>query len=475
MVAQARGAKACGRGQTRSERATPRGRCRADHSRGLPAGEAGWAVIGKRPSVQSLKTIVERQFPELWPPVEATLATILAMVPEDVVNPPTCILVGPPSSAKTTVLDIVGEIDDITYRSDRFTPKAFVTHAANVKKEQLDKIDLLPRVQYKTLLTPELAPIFRGDEKSLTDTFAILTAVLDGHGYIGDSGTQGRRGYTGDYLFGWLGATTPLPTRVWTVMAQLGSRLFFLDMPPATPTREGLVASHTGEISYRDRVATCHEILKEFLRQRLDEYGGVRGVRWDRAADATEVLNAIADYASLTARLRSVVSVWQERGAEDFSYTPPNIEVPYRAMAVLYNHARGRALLHGRRQLSLEDVGVVAALAVSSMPSERAQLLRAMRTHRGVVTTAEAAEALRVSQPTAGRVMRALDLLDVARLSGSQPDGYRLTLRDEWRWYLGEANTRPSGFQRSPAGVKSETGVCSEAEESDDTLEVMKL
>src|SRR5262249_25640835 len=85
------------------------------------------------------------------------------------------------------------------------------------------------------------------------------------------------------------------------------------------------------------------------------------------------------------------------------------------------------------------------------------------------------AEALRVSQPTAGRVMRALDLLDVARLSGSQPDGYRLTLRDEWRWYLGAANTRPSGFKRPPAGVTSQTGASSEPEKPDDTLEVMKL
>jgi len=134
------------------------------------------------------------------------LTTILALVPADVVNPPTCIFVGPSSSAKTTVLDMVGEIDGVTYRSDKFTPQALVSHAANVKRADLEKVDLLPRLKHRTLVTPELAPLFRGNEDALTDTFAILTAVLDGHGYTSDSGTQGRRGYTGDeYLFAWLG------------------------------------------------------------------------------------------------------------------------------------------------------------------------------------------------------------------------------------------------------------------------------
>ena len=352
-------------------------------------------MTGSRLSIERLRSVVERQFPTLWLPVEAVLATVLAMVPDDVVNPPTCTLVGPSSSAKTTVLDMVGEIDGVTYRSDRFTPKAFVSHAANVKREQLEKIDLLPRLKHRTLVTPELAPMFRGDDKALTETFAILTAVLDGHGYIGDSGTQGRRGYTGDYLFAWLGATTPLPTHVWKVMAQLGSRLFFFGMPEAPVTKAELVSSITGEISYRDRVAACHEVVKESLRRRLDEYGGVRGVTWNRGADPEKrVVDAIVAYAQLVARLRGVVSVWQERGAEDFSYTPPNIERPHRALAALYNLARGRALLHGRRQLLSEDLNLVKSVALSSMPTERARLFRALVHHRGAVSTEDATTGL---------------------------------------------------------------------------------
>ena len=53
------------------------------------------------------------------------------------------------------------------YRSDRFTPRAFVTHAANVRAEQLAKMDLLPKLKNKVLVTKELAPIFRGREEEL--------------------------------------------------------------------------------------------------------------------------------------------------------------------------------------------------------------------------------------------------------------------------------------------------------------------
>src|SRR5262249_16803382 len=156
------------------------------------------------------------------------------------------------------------EIPGVTYRSDKFTPRAFVSHVANVSRKELAKIDLLPRIKHRVLITPELAPTFRQRQDDLRETFAILTAVLDGRGYTSDSGTQGRRGYTGDYLFGWLGATTPLPADVWDVMAQLGSRLLFYEMPDVEVDADQLDQALIGT-PYRDRVETCRLATSEFL------------------------------------------------------------------------------------------------------------------------------------------------------------------------------------------------------------------
>ena len=180
-------------------------------------------------SLEKVRNTVEECFPGLWSAVEAALATCAALFLKDNSNPPALVFVGPPSSSKTTVLEMFAR-HDLCYVSDSFTPASFVTHAASVEREALKDIDLLPRIQGKVLVTPELAPVFRGKEHELAQRFALLTRVLDGQGLMTDSGTHGRRGYRGDYLFAWLGCTTPFGPKVWEVMAQLGSRLFFYRM-----------------------------------------------------------------------------------------------------------------------------------------------------------------------------------------------------------------------------------------------------
>ena len=132
---------------------------------------------------------------------------------------------------------------------------SFVTHSARATADQLAKADLLPKIRFKILLTPELSTIFRGKPDELAERFSIITRVLDGQGLTTDSGTHGRRGYTGDYLFAWIGGTTPFHDTVWEVMAQLGCRLFFLVMDAGTTsTVEEMVKAHSDPLSYGDKV-----------------------------------------------------------------------------------------------------------------------------------------------------------------------------------------------------------------------------
>ena len=116
--------------------------------------------------------------------------------------------------------------------------------------------------------------MFRGREEALTESFATLTAVLDGHGSISDSGTQGRRGYVGqEYVFAWVGATTPLPPATWRIMAQLGSRLLFYAMPDVDVDDAALGdALHGG--TYRRKSADCRIAVREVLETRWREGHG---------------------------------------------------------------------------------------------------------------------------------------------------------------------------------------------------------
>ena len=122
------------------------------------------------------------------------------------------------------------ETKSFLHRVDTFTPASFVSHAANKKRNQLSAIDLLPKIKDKTMLTKELSPLFRGDFKEMQKNFSVLTSVLDGKGYVSESGTHGERGYTGEYLFNWIGATTPFSDRVYELMAQLGNRMYFYEI-----------------------------------------------------------------------------------------------------------------------------------------------------------------------------------------------------------------------------------------------------
>ena len=112
--------------------------------------------------------------------------------------------------------------------------------------------------------------------------------------------------------------------------------------------------------AYREKVADCQTALGPFLRDLFGWFRGVRGVSWDRSAAGPEFLSKLRLMARLVCSLRGVVSVWRERWDGELTYQPPNVEQPYRAHAILFNLARGHALINGRVYLEDVDLSVVA-------------------------------------------------------------------------------------------------------------------
>lgn len=248
------------------------------------------------PDITALKKTIESHVPDLWPAVSVGLATCATLLLAENANPTALIYVGGPSTGKTTVasmfegatITVQGTPQELCYRTDKFTPAAFVSQAANRTSAQLKNVDLLPRIKDKVLLTPELAPIFRGKDDELTNTFSIITRVLDGQGLKTDSGTHGQRGYGGPHLFAWIGCTTPFEPRVWKIMSQLGSRLFFLVMQAGGKvTEERLMALGNGP-SYQERLAACRAAVHVFLKCLFSAHGEVRSVGWPNEGDESK-------------------------------------------------------------------------------------------------------------------------------------------------------------------------------------------
>lgn len=388
----------------------------------------------------ALETTVQNHFPKLWPGVDLGLATCATLLLKDNVNPMAVIYVGPPSAGKSTVLEMFGDAQVngkvFCYVSDKFTPASFVSQAANVEKGQLDQVDLLPRIKHKVLVTPELAPIFRGKDEDLVKTFSTLTRVLDGQGYTVDGGTHGQRGYRGDFLFCWLGATTPFNKKVWKVMSQLGSRLFFLVMDHTEAiTLEELI--QPTQVPYATKLTECRDVVHEFISQLMETYGGVRGVNWDQKAEVPTLKEWIGQCAMLLAKMRSEPSRVITSSNKEEEYTQGSSEAPYRAYAVLYNLARGHALVHERTYLTWEDLPLVAQVTVSTMPPPCGRIFEALvGKEDGQLSRAEVQAVLQVaSSDTAITVMRDLHRFGVFDyIENGQGSASYLQFHKDWVW-----------------------------------------
>src|SRR5262249_38264272 len=89
---------------------------------------------------------------------------------------------------------------------------------------------------------------FGAKDDDLIKSLGILTRVLDGEGLETDSGVHGKRGYKGDYLFMLLAGTPPIAPRVFKVMGNFGSRLFFLSLHTPEECDDDLMAKISAKI-----------------------------------------------------------------------------------------------------------------------------------------------------------------------------------------------------------------------------------
>ena len=318
---------------------------------------------------------IKSNFPDLLFPAEYGLSIMSQILITDITNPFSLVFVDVPSAGKTIAINFFADIDGLTYATDKFTPASFVSNAANVKKEKLADIDLLPRLKYKMFLIRDLATIFSKREDDLNETLGLLTRVLDGEGLNADTGVHGQRHYTGEYLFMILAASTPIQPRVWKMMGNLGSRLFFLNMASRDKSDEEL-ADQITTLPYREKEKICRSITKDFLYSLWFKYP--QGVEWNKQNDEKEYKLVIARCARLLAKLRGVINVWKDRSqdGESYDYTHPVIEKPDRINQLFYNLCRGHALAGGRIQINKHDLRLIVELSIDRSPTVRAKLFR---------------------------------------------------------------------------------------------------
>ncbi|MCX5996966.1 MAG: hypothetical protein NTV42_04965 [Chloroflexi bacterium] len=277
--------------------------------------------------LKQVRDTVTQYFPTLWEPVDAVLSVTGAAVLSDLSHCIGLILQDQPSSSKTTVLDLLGDKDPI-HIEPNFTPASFVSQYAGVAKADLDKIDLLPRIKHKILVTKEMAGFFGQRSEDLLSNIAALTEIFDGRGYQRSSGVHGQRGYRGDYRFCMIGATTPLEHRVWQILGKLGSRWVLYRMPGEKITTQKLADEMAGD--YRSKIETTREKVSSFIVQLWQKYGGFGSLKWDSEKDVPELRRTIAAIAIKVCSWRGL-----QLRQDTVGYNPAMEEVPRRLSQTL--------------------------------------------------------------------------------------------------------------------------------------------
>jgi len=271
-------------------------------------------------------------------------------------------VVGKSGAGKTTALKFFDGLDEQFYRSDEVTPASFVSQDASLNDEQLAEVDLLPRIQHKSLLCRDMETWFSGNEDSIRTTMSWMTLLMDGEGLMRDSGSHGQRGYQGDLRFTFIGASTPLEPRAWRVMGNAGYRFMFYYKESRPSDRAVLKENLFGETNYESQVSECNEVVRSFLQRLWEqhhEYGGVLDTDITVSDDAQE---ALAYLAELVKYCRATLTYDSDKESPTVSR-----EDPHRVGSVLRDIAKGRALLEERTTVSVDDVVVSARIALSRL------------------------------------------------------------------------------------------------------------
>ncbi len=319
------------------------------------------------------------------------------------------------------------------HRCDDFTPASFVSHAANKNKKQLNSIDLLPKIKDKTLLTKELSPLFRGDSKDMQKNFAVLTAVLDGKGYVRQSGAQGERGYTDEYLFNWIGATTPFPDHVYKMMAQLGNRIYFYEIISVDLKEDDLVAfakQNDGD----DHLKECQKLVNDFIENHFQHYP-LKSVDPSSIDIPDDVIVELVRYAQFIAVGRVEVTSDESAGLR-----VGEPEGPHRIILSLKMLAMGSAIADQRTAVSAEhDLPMIRHIAFSTIPENRRKLIRALLLNGGAITSTDAETVLKISRPTAIAWLKELGATGIVEFHAGDSNTSTpasTTLTTDWQWLL---------------------------------------
>lgn len=373
-----------------------------------------------------VKEVITDEFEEEgWTVMKPLLATHATLLLDDIESSRAMMVEGQSGVGKTMLLKTFGGLTEQFCRRSNITPASFVSAGPSNANGNSGNTDLLPQLEGRTLAVRDAQTLFAGSEQTVRSRWSTLARIMDGDGYYRHTATHGKAGYD-DVRFNFIGATTPLSPRAWRTMGSVGQRLLFIEWPEED-YEDGWLRSIVdgGE---RKPVERGRNAVQEFLRDLWTYHGDAGSVSWTEARMDEDIEAALE-------RLAKVVT--HARGS--LHDGKANIESPKRIGQLLHDLARGHALIHGRKHLELGDVEVCGRVALSTMPSKRRGVVRALLDpdKQKSLTASDVEDILCVSRPTARDRIEDVTTLGLGKLVGKTGRGGTtkgVQVKSDFRW-----------------------------------------
>ncbi len=218
-------------------------------------------------------------------------------------------------------------------------------------------------------------------------------------------------------------------------MGKMGMRWVFLNTSNREREDDKLVSMLTSEKPFKDKIRACRRPINKLMK--ILWRNGSKCIDWNKKNDPPELISALVKFGKLLSKMRSVIDVYgyqREDGNTAFSFNDILSEKPERVLTILYNIARGHAIVHSRRKLDLSDLDIVWNIVCSSMPKDRSTVFSLLIKNGGVVNQSDIKRELRCSGSTAKKIMETLAYLDIVDLQEYDDRTCAIEIKPEYSW-----------------------------------------
>lgn len=280
-------------------------------------------------------------------------------------------IVGNPSSNKTTLVDLLKNLPDV-FRLDTMTSNPF----SSGQRDKENPKDLLPLLDGKCFVIKEYGTLFGRSDEMVKQLISDLVAIYDGE-YSKHSPTRGTVRYNS--LFSHIGCVTPMSlSSRQRYMNAVGARFIFLRLPALEQAEREENLAKVWDKSPRRSKSQITDVITQYCYQLKESVKNGLTIEFP-----DEVKNRINKYALLTARARGIViserTSFQDEDGKKLNHsevTDIQVEEPFRALKQLKKFAEALAIVNGSSVVGEDELEIVRLVTLSSMPVRRAEVLR---------------------------------------------------------------------------------------------------